>query len=147
MKLVDLVNEALQAPELQGDIRQNSMEQNSVLAGCGVHWLFRDHIVDLATGKHGIRWAIAKVMTQHNAYAKRGESQDLYLKIGLTTRQIDALIRAEFGVDRYPFKTIEQYLSVIMRKDGQIGSVEMTCYQDRQRHCKRPRYKWYLIAE
>src|SRR6266568_1188796 len=107
MQIESLINEAC-GEKLQGVIRQNSTEQNSVLAGCKVHFLFRDHIVDLETGKHGIRWLIARILTEAQAVFPKysGEYRNVYVAYGLTTDQIISKVRAVFGADRYPDKTI-----------------------------------------
>jgi hypothetical protein len=53
--------------ELQSELRSSVAANNSIEAGCNVHWLFRGSVVDLATGKHGIRWLIARILTEAQA--------------------------------------------------------------------------------
>jgi hypothetical protein len=149
MTTLELINEPV-GTALQNTVRQNITENNSVLAGCNVHFLFRGSAIDLQSGKHGIRWLIARILTEAQAEFPRFNGQDnrsLYVQYGLTTDQIISQVRSVNGFDKYPDKTIADYLSVIMTKDNQIASVQMSNREDRNRNCKRPRRKWYLIAE
>lgn len=148
MTTIQLTNEVAGAA-LQNSVRQNVTENNSVLAGCNVHWLFRGSVVDLETGKHGIRWLIARILTEAQASFPlySGNFRNVYVSYGLTTEEIVSKIRSVNGYDKYPDKTIADYLSVIMTRDNQVASIQMTNREDPNRNCKRPRKKWYLIAE
>jgi hypothetical protein len=147
MTITQLINEPAGAT-MQLPVNQAITENNSVLSGCGVHFLFRGSRVNLETGKNGIRWLITEILTEAQAifplYA--GAYRNLYLSYGLTTEEIIAKVRSVNGFDKYPNHTIEQYLSIIMTKDKQVSRIQMTGKEDRPRDCKRPRCKWYLIA-
>lgn len=146
MTITELTNEVAGA-ELQGIVRQAITENNSVLSGCKVHYLFRGSAVNLETGKHGIRWLIAQILEQAQAvfpvYA--GEYRNIYIQYGLTTEDIVSKVRSINGFDKYPDKTISDYLDHEMK--GQVGKIRMTKNEDCNRTCKVPRNKWYLIAE
>jgi hypothetical protein len=148
MTITQLTNSAV-GQEMQSTVAQAVTENNSVLAGCNVHFLFRGSAVDLTTGKHGIRWLIARILTERQAvlpvYA--GAYRNVYLNVGVTTEEIISKVRAVNGFDKYPDKTIADYLSVIMKRDGQVASIQLTNSEDCNRDCKRPRKKWYLLAE
>lgn len=146
MTILELTNEPV-GVTLQNSVRQNVCENNSVLAGCNVHWLFRGSAVDLETGKHGIRHLIGRILTEAQAEFPlyTGDNRNLYLTYGLTTDQIVSKVRSVNGFDKYPDHTIEHYLSVKLA--GIVGKVQMTGKEDKARTCKRPRCKWYLIAK
>lgn len=133
--------------ELQAPVNQAITENNSVLAGCNVHFLFRGSRVNLETGKNGIRWLIAEILTEAQAIFPEysGQFRNVYLAYGLTTEEIISKVRSVNGFDKYPDHTIEQYLSVIMTGDKQVARIQMTGREDRPRLCKKPRCKWYLL--
>ncbi len=120
---------------LQSPINTAITENNSVLEGSEVHYLFRGSRVNLKTGRHGIRWFIAEILTAALAEFKpyelmtckrdnedkpiRNEKGDLipdnakiekylpvYIAYGLTTDQIIHRIREE------------------QKKDGGNGSIK-----------------------
>jgi hypothetical protein len=156
---------------LQSNVRQTSVELASVQAGCGVHSLFRPSYTDLETGMHGIRWLIARILTQRETVLpvaprhdnKPFEFRNVYIGSGMTTEEICKAVRLAYCDDKYPLATIEQNLSVVMRKAGQVRSIQMTSEEDSERNsfdnrqwriangrhpiCKRSRHKWYLVAE
>lgn len=148
MTITQLTNTVAES-ELQNTVATAAQERNSVLAGCNVHWLFRDSYVDLETGKHGIRWLIARILAENQAIFKEysGNYRNVYLAYGMTTEAIAARVRAVNGFDKYPDKTIMDYLSVIMARSSQVASIQLTNKEDCNRDCKRPRKVWYLLAE
>ena len=148
MTITQLTNTVCGA-ELQSNVRQAATELASVQAGCGVNTLFRPSVVDLESGKHGIRWLIARILTEAQAVFPRyaGEYRNVYVAYGLTTEQICSRVRAANGFDKYPDKTIIQNLSVVMARSNQSASIQLTGKEDADRNCKRPRRKWYLLAE
>lgn len=155
--------------ELQSTVKQAAQERNSVLAGCNVHWLFRDSWTDLETGQHGIRWLLARILAQNNSIAPKFNSE-LYdelkangasnetidratyrtarIEKGLTTEAIIERVRACNGSDKYPDQTIRDYLGGIMTKDNQVEGIQLSNKEDKNRpkKDKRPRKIWYLLA-
>ena len=111
---------------LQNNVREASMELASVQAGCKVAYLFRPSVVDLETGMHGIRWLIARILTE------KGE---------LTTAQICAFVRSVNGFDKYPDKTILHNLSHVMTQSGEVTSRPL-----RTGKRGRPEYLWRLLV-
>lgn len=109
---------------LQNNVRQASNELASVQAGCNVHTLFRPSIVDLETGLHGIRWTIARILTE------QGE---------MTTAQVCSFVRSVNGFDKYPDKTILHNLSHVMAQAGQVTSRPI-----RTGRRGRPEYLWRI---
>jgi hypothetical protein len=135
--------------DLDTAVNQSIQENNSVIAGCNVHWIFRGSCVDFETGKHGIRHLITRILTEAQAvfppYA--GNYRESYLAYGLTVSDITAKIRAVNGYDKYPDQTIADNLCTVLK--GIVGCIQMFNDEDRKRpaNCKRPRKKWYLIAK
>ena len=148
MTVTQLTNSVCGA-ELQDNIRQAATELASVQAGCNVHSLFRPSAVDVQSGKHGIRWLIARILTEAQAVFPRyaGDFRNVYVAYGLTTADIIRKVRAANGFDKYPDKTIADVLSVVMTRSNQVASVQLSNREDSNRECKRPRRKWYLLAE
>jgi hypothetical protein len=146
MTVTQLTNSVCGA-ELQSNVRQASTELASVQAGCGVNTLFRPSVVDLESGKHGIRWLIARILTEAQAVFPRyaGEFRNVYVAYGLTTEQICSKVRAANGFDKYPDKTIIQNLSVVMARSAQVASMRLTVRECPERKSKRPVYRWYLL--
>jgi len=112
---------------LQNNVRQASMELASVQAGCNVNSLFRPSVVDLETGMHGIRWLIARILTE------TGE---------MTTAEICASVRSVNGYNKYPDKTILHNLSHVMAQAGQVTSRQL--YNGKR---GRPEYAWRLAVD
>lgn len=149
MTVTQLTNEAV-GQSLNSQLRKSIGENNSVLAGCNVHWLFRNSCIDLQTGRHGIRWLIYRILSENQAVFPRynGQYRNVYINFSLTTQQIIDRVRAHNGFDKYPDKTILHYLGVIMSRDGQIASLRMTKEEDPASNGRKiPRKKWYLIAD
>ena len=152
MTVTQLINEACGA-SLQNEIRTTAQELASVQAGCNVHWIFRPSIVDLETGMHGIRHTLVRILQESDAVLPLAphsdttpfEFRNVYLAKGLTTDEIANKFRAINGFDKYPNRTIADNLSTVLK--GIVASVQMTSKEDLNRTCKRPRVKWYLIAE
>ncbi len=135
--------------ELQNPVRSAIAETNSVLTGCSVPSLFHASCVDLETGKHGIRWLIARILSEASAVFPKfnGNFRNIYLAYGLTTDEIIGKVRQVNGFDKYPDKTIRDNLSIVMFRSRHVDCVQMTSAEDDSRSCKRPRVKWYLVTE
>jgi hypothetical protein len=165
MTVTQLINEACGA-DLQGTMRATIQETNSVLAGCNVHYLFRGSVIDLETGKNGVRWLIVRLLHEAQAEFPKFNGQDyrnIYLSYGLTSEDIIDRIRAINGSDKYPDQTILDNLSDVLIPSGEVGSIRMTNLEDRGRNnrankakriargknaiAKAPRCKYYLIAK
>ena len=164
MNVIDLTNEACGA-DLQGTIRSTVQETNSVLAGCNVHYLFRGSIVDLETGKNGVRWLIVRILREAQAEFPKfnGNFRPVYLAYGLTSETIIDRIREINGADKYPDQTILDNLTDILAKSGEVDSIRMNNFEDRNRNsrankakriargkypiAKAPRCKFYLVRK
>lgn len=146
MTINQLINEVAGA-ELQASVRQATGELASVQAGCGVHTLFRPSVVDLETGRNGLRWLIARILQEAGAEHPKynGSFRNVYVATGLTVDEIISRVRACNGFDKYPNSTIEDNLYVVMQRAGQVGKVSRTSREDSNRTCNRPRAVWYLI--
>lgn len=126
MTVTQLTNSVCGA-ELQNVIRQTATELASVQAGCKVAYLFRPSVVDVETGMHGIRWLIARILTE------QGE---------MTTAQICSFVRSVNGFDKYPDKTILHNLSHVMTQSGEVASRTL-----RTGKRGRPEYAWRKVAK
>lgn len=159
MKTIQLTNPPT-GGNLNSTIRTAATELASVQAGCGVNSLFRPSVVDTTTGRHGIRWLIARILTERGAVLPMpsitladgtvvinmlAPAPETYISKGMTSDEIITAVRSVNGFDKYPDATIRQNLSVVMARDGQIGAIEMHNSMDSARHCKRPRVKYYLV--
>lgn len=149
MTINQLINEVAGA-EFQTSVRQAATELASVQAGCGVHTLFRPSVVDLETGRNGLRWLIARILkeagAEHPKYnAKTQAFRNVYVATGLTKDAIVKRVRACNGFDKYPDSTIEDNLYVVMQRAGQVDKVTRTSREDSKRTCQRPRCVWYLV--
>ena len=146
MTINQLINEVAGA-ELNASVRQASTELASVQAGCGVHTLFRPSVVDLETGRNGLRWLIARILKEAGAEHPKynGSFRNVYVATGLTVDEIVSKVRACNGFDKYPDSTIQDNLYVVMQRAGQVGKVSRTSREDSKRTCQRPRAVWYLI--
>jgi hypothetical protein len=129
MTVSQLISEAC-GESLQGDIRASVAANNSVLAGCNVHWLFRGSIVDLETGMHGIRWTILRILSQ--AADK-----------GMTTAEVIAAVRLANGADKYPDRTILHNLGVVLTRAGQVVGIRQPV--TRADGSKTSRKFWYVV--
>jgi hypothetical protein len=140
MTVTQLINEAC-GESLQGTVRQATTELASVEAGCKVHWLFRPSIVDLETGMHGLRWLIARLLSEANAFTPQ---------TGMTSHEIISKVRAVNGFDKYPNATIYQNLSVVMFRSKQVCKARLSRKQSLFRTapgCKRSVLVWHLPTE
>lgn len=156
MTVIELTNTASESGKAFADnVRTMAQELASVQAGFEVHSLFCPSVVDLETGKHGIRHLIERILKQVQAHFKRAPRKDnlpfpnrnVYVAYGLPTSEIISAVRAANGFDKYPDKTIYDVLCSVMEKDNEVSSVQLTNAEDCNRSCKRPRKVWYLIAE
>jgi len=137
MTTMQLTNEP-KGQEFNSDIRADMKAQASMLAGVQVHYLFRPHVTDLETGRHGVRWLIARILTEAGAVAVAGQQPEAVM----TTATVIARVRQAAGPDRYTDLTVRQYLAVIMRKSGQTASVQTA----RRQGLGRPQLSWWLIT-
>ena len=133
---------------LQPIVAQAIQENNSVLTGCNVHWLFRGSFISLETGKHGIRWLILRIL------AEAGKNQ------GLTTEDIINVVRSVNGFDKYTNKTILHNLSHVLTESKEVASKQLTSEEDCDRNseelqlaritrgqkpiARKPRKLWFL---
>ena len=156
MTVSQLINEVC-GTELQVSVRSTVQETNSVLAGCKVHYIFRGSIVDLETGKNGLRWLIVRILKDaqaefprfnHEGYKHAIEAgneagnssadeeffRPIYLSYGLTSEDIIDRIRAINGADKYPDQAILDVLSTVLADE--VDSIRMSNSEDSDRNSK-----------
>jgi len=158
MTITELTNTAC-GESLQGNVCAAINETNSVLAGCGVHFIFRGSTIDNVTGLQGLRWAITRVLTQAGP-------------AGMFAEQIMDIIRNSpdcAALNKYPDQTFSDNLCTVLK--GAVVCWQLTGAQDSGRNsadwqamrvrrnawrksnglapidtfCKRPRKLWALV--
>lgn len=135
--------------QIDNAIKEQGAALASVCAGIGAASIFRPHWVDSETGLHGVRWLIARILTEAGAVHPKfdGAFREVYTRTSMTTADIIAKVREANGFNRYPDKTILDVLSTVMTQDEQVGSIQLTGAEDAGRTCRRPRKVWYLIQK
>ena len=146
---------------LQGAITEAINANNSVMAGCNVHFLFRGCLIDNLTGMHGLRWAIMRVLQS---------APDT----GLTCEEIRDIIRSSpecAALSKYPCQTYSDNLCTVLTEAGQVVGVQRSNVEDSERNseamiairfrrnawrvanglqpknvlCNRPRVAWFTV--
>ena len=143
------------AISMQDDILEGSRDINNVLSTSNqVSPLFHTHYVNMETGKNGIQNLIIQILTEREAIFNKsiltGNLKNIAIASSMYAEEIIAEVQAKFasGSKRYPYTTTHQYLSIFMFRKGIVGKINSeTCpgYTDPNRHCCKPRTKWYLI--
>ena len=132
---------------------ENGKDANNVLTSVGVSPVFQTHVVNVETGKHGIKHLIAEILTAAEAVfpegAENGELRPIVLASAMLASEVKDEVERRFsaGSTRYPYSTVHQYLSVFMVKEKMIAKVQMTKDEDQPRPCYKPRTRYYLRAQ
>ena len=146
--------------EYQNAIRTAATELASVQAGMGIPSLFRPCWTDCESGGNGCRNLIARILIENGAVID-GTAKNVHQ--GMTTEAIISAARAINGYDKYPDRTFEQNLSVVMTESGQAIGIQMSNEEDADRNsdaskegrisrrknaiAKKPRKSWFLLLE
>jgi hypothetical protein len=104
--------------------------------------------VNLATGGVGMKGLIRDILKGNGSVwlsviSSPAERTDA-IAASMYTEDIHDQVRIRFTAQttRYPAQSVSNCL-VEMRKDRDIGKIELTTEEDPFRRCKRPRCKWY----
>jgi len=148
--------------EFQAVTRQAGAELAGTLAGCNVNPAFRPHWTDLETGRHGIKWLIARILEEAGCIMpavsfpdrrcdlteEQANLRGEYLAKSLTSEQVIARVRGAYvpGELRYPDNTIVQYLSCIEHNKGAIESFRLFNKETKEAYGQgaKPR-RYYLV--
>ena len=143
MTTMQLTNKP-QGQEFQADVMEQARAGNSMLAGLNVNFAFRNHGVDLATGRHGLKWLIVKIMREAGAVCNSNGQPECMVTSSYVAHKVEQYI----GPDRYIAQSVRQLLSAKdkMQKDGLIGKMQLPNEKDVKRTCKRPRMGFWLLA-
>jgi hypothetical protein len=116
-----------------------------------VHPFYQAHYVNLETGEFGIPGLIKTILEQQDAVFPQGieNTKDRAKAIAEIpfTEEIIAGAQNIFtgGTCRYPPQSIKTYLGNYMLKNKEVGKIQLTAEEDKDRDCCRPRCKWYLV--
>lgn len=128
----------------------NGKDSNNVLTASGIPPVFQTHVFNANTGKHGIKHLIAEILTANEAIfpegTENGQLRSVVLSASMLASEVKDEVEKRFsaGSSRYPYATVHQYLSVFMVKQGMVVAVQMTNEEDKDRHCCKPRTRYYL---
>jgi len=137
---------------LSTEILTVERELNETLADTGkVKFAFRAHFTDTANGVNGIEQLIRAIMISRGCVHPKGSEltplRSIVIQQSLFADEVIAIVRGEFGPDRYPDSTIKAYLSCKnARATILFGKVSLTKEEDYARDCKKPRTKYFVIA-
>ena len=133
-------------------VLENGKDSNNVLTAVNVPPIFQTHVFNVETGKHGIKHLISEILNERGASfpkdAHTTELRPIVIAASMFASDIKDEVDARFaaGSTRYPYSTVHQYLSVFMVKEGMICKVQLSNAEDAERHCCKPRTKYYLNA-
>jgi hypothetical protein len=139
------------AIRLCANVLENGKDANNVMTVASVPPVFQTHVFNVSTGKHGIKNLIAEILTEREAIfpigAENTELRPIVLAASMLASEIKDEVDRRFaaGSTRYPYATVHQYLSVFMVKEGTIGKVQLKNKEDANRHCNKPRTRYFLI--
>lgn len=136
------------SPELAPIMAATRGELASIEAGANIHFLFRPSWVDGNTGRHGLRWLVARILSDAGAALRpfEGQYRSAYIANSMRTDEIIAKVRQANGFDKYPDKTVIDLLRT-WEREGMIGGIQLTAKEDKDRTSKRPRKVWFLLTE
>lgn len=137
---------------LAREIVDTARDKNNLLSSSGnVHYFVRDHYVDTASGTYGIESLISAILKENNAIFPAGIEKTEFRKVAIASAMfasdIIESVQEAFGKDRYPYATIHSYLSHFMNKNGKIGKIKLSTFEDSDRPCCKPRIKFYLVEK
>lgn len=134
------------------EVLSNSQDLNNVITTSQtVKAVFHTHYVNLAQGDYGIKDLLTRILREHEACFPKGIETGELRKVAIAgamfTSEVISEVQSRFtaGSIRYPVQTIKAYLSVFMFKSGQVGKIQLSNAEDKERECCKPRCKWYLI--
>lgn len=146
---------------ISSEVIATSRDLANVMATAGnVHNFVRPHYVNMETGTYGIERLIsdilrANVIESHiNATGtfpkgiEQTEFRSIAIAGGMFASEVIAKVREIYGADRYPDLVIHTYLGHHMMKPNsknQTGKIQLSNAEDKNRPCKRPRLKYYLL--
>lgn len=135
-------------PAVADCIRNASQELASVENGAGVPVQLRAGWIDTATGIHGVRGLVLRILSDAGCafVPYTGSNREGYVAHAMRTDEIVSRIRQVNGFDKYPAKAIVDRLLVFQR-EGWLGGLQLTTGEDSDRDCKRPRKVWFLHTE
>lgn len=148
MSEANKVSEA--AKRLCANVLENGKDANNVMTVANVSPVFQTHVFNVETGKHGIKHLISEILSEAEAVFPQGaeatELRPIVLAASMLADDIKAEVERRFsaGSTRYPYATVHQYLSVFMVKEGMVCKFQMTSKEDSERHCCKPRTRYYL---
>lgn len=138
------------AMRLCATVLESGKDSNNVLTVAGIPPVFQTHVFNVETGKHGVKNLIAEILTENGATFPAGientELRSVAIAAGMLASEIKNEVDRRFaaGSSRYPYATVHQYLSVFMVKEGTVCKFQMTTKEDADRHCPKPRTRYYL---
>lgn len=135
------------------ELVDTSRDLNNILASAGnVHNFVRAHYVDTDAGVYGIESLIAQILRENGAIFPTGIEKTEFRKVAIASsmfaNDIIKIVHDTFGKERYPYATIHSYLSYFMTKPNsqhKIGKIKLSSSEDYNRHCCKPRIKFYLL--
>ena len=138
------------AKRLCDTVLANGQDANNVMTVAGIPPVFQTHVFNVETGAHGVKNLIVEILTEREAVFPSGtentELRPIVLAASMLASEVKAEVDRRFaaGSSRYPYATVHQYLSVFMVKEGTVCKFQMTTKEDSERHCCKPRSRYYL---
>ena len=105
----------------------------------------------MTTEENGIAALISEILSDNEAIFPAGIETTEFRKVAIASAmfasEIIEQVQSRFaaGSVRYPYKTIHQYLSIFMTRNGKVGKIKLTNAEDKPRPCNKPRTKWYFV--
>ena len=137
---------------MQREVLENEKDINNFLSVSNkVGPLFHTHFIDMETGNNGIANLILLILAEKEATFKKGveltEDRGTAINLSLFASEIIEEVKNRFSntSKRYPYKTIHAYLSIMLFRSGKVGKIKLSNAEDKERDCRKPRTKWYVI--
>ena len=137
---------------LANDITENSKAIANLQTNAGnVHPFVMPHVVEVDKGIYGIESLIVNILSENDSVFPANIGNTEFRQVAIATsmfaEDVIKSVQARFsaGTSRYPYTTVHQYLSVIMRKSGKVASIKLTKIEDAARPCCKPRIKYFLV--
>jgi hypothetical protein len=142
--------------KLSAAILANSIDANNVLSSVEVPFCFRNHYVNAKTGVMGLKELLNDILQTKCCNALESPTSIMDCKSnndllnraiaidnGLLFSEIVDAVRAEFGPDRHPDKSIRVYLNDRMKN---VKRIQMENHEDCNRPvgADKPRVKYYI---
>ena len=137
----------------QGAILGLTQELNCVLTKAeNVPAIFHGHYANIRTGKHGAIALISEILTDKGATfepgIEHGDLRQIAIAGSMFASEIKAEVFRRFSDDskRHPGHSVNQFLVNGCNK-GIFGKIQTFANEDEDRHCDKPRTKYYLILK